>query len=147
MGSPIKEGLLVAGNINIRGSSGEADLAIPISGPKGKAILYAVATKSAGKWTFRTLEVAMEASGERIDILFSDTDASQNLNENAIQKLVSKIYLGMVYPSRNVYLKSFSSSEKDQINWSLSVLIHPLPVEGKYKPLVRKEYLDFGKNT
>jgi hypothetical protein len=103
LGSPIKEGLLFAGNINISGSSGEADLAIPISGPKGKAILYAVATKSAGKWTFSTLEVAIKASGERIDILFSDTEASQNSSEKSIQKLASKIYLEMVYPTRNVY--------------------------------------------
>jgi hypothetical protein len=103
LGSPIKEGLLFAGNINISGSSGEADLAIPISGPKGKAILYAVATKSAGKWTFSTLEAAIKASGERIDILFSDTEASQNSSEKSIQKLASKIYLEMVYPTRNVY--------------------------------------------
>jgi hypothetical protein len=87
-----------------------------------------VATKSAGKWTFSTLEVAIKASGARIDILFSDTEASQNLSEKAIQELVSKIYLGMVYPLSNVYLKSFSSSKKDQINWSCSALIHPLPV-------------------
>lgn len=119
LGSPLKEGLLVAGSINISGSSGEADLAIPISGPKGKAILYAVATKSAGKWTLTTLELSIKASGERIDILFSDTDASQNSSEKAIQKLVSKIHLEIVNPSRNVNLKSSNSSEKDQINWSL----------------------------
>ena len=91
LGQPIEEGFIVAGHINISGSSGESDLAIPISGPKGKAILYAVATKSAGKWTFSTLEVAIKASGERIDILFSDTEASQNLSGKAIQELVSNL--------------------------------------------------------
>jgi hypothetical protein len=33
LGSPIEEGWFVMGNINISGSSGEADLAIPVSGP------------------------------------------------------------------------------------------------------------------
>ena len=57
LGQPIEEGLFVTGNINISGSSGESDLAIPISDPKGKVTMYAVATKSAGKWTFSTQEV------------------------------------------------------------------------------------------
>jgi Cytochrome oxidase complex assembly protein 1 len=37
LGSPIKEGFLVSGNTNVNGASGEANLSIPISGPKGKA--------------------------------------------------------------------------------------------------------------
>jgi len=40
LGSPIKEGIFVTGNMKISGASGQADLAIPISGPKGKATLY-----------------------------------------------------------------------------------------------------------
>ncbi|NIO19823.1 MAG: hypothetical protein GTN76_03550 [Candidatus Aenigmarchaeota archaeon] len=140
LGSPIKEGLLVAGNINVSGPSGQADLAIPISGPKGKATIHAVAKKSAGKWTFSTLEVAINASGERINILFTGTGASQNSNEKVIQELISKIYIGMIYPSGNVYLKSFNSSQKDQINWSRSVLIHPLPIEGKHKPPIENNF-------
>ena len=34
--------------------------------------------------------------GERIDILFSDTEASTNLSKKAIHKLVLKIYLGVI---------------------------------------------------
>src|SRR5436305_8657544 len=33
LGSPIKEGLLVSGNTNVNGASGEANLAIPVSRP------------------------------------------------------------------------------------------------------------------
>jgi Cytochrome oxidase complex assembly protein 1 len=36
LGSPVKDGLLVSGNANVNGASGESNLAIPISGPKGK---------------------------------------------------------------------------------------------------------------
>jgi hypothetical protein len=69
LGSPIEAGLLVAGNINVSGSSGSADLAIPVSGPDGKGTIYVVASKSAGRWTFRKLVVDIEATGERIDLI------------------------------------------------------------------------------
>jgi hypothetical protein len=81
LGSPIEEGLIVRGSISVTGPSGEADLAIPISGPRGKATIYAVAKKSAGKWTFSTLGVAIKPSGERINILFSD-NSNSNLDGN-----------------------------------------------------------------
>jgi Cytochrome oxidase complex assembly protein 1 len=37
LGSPIKEGFFVSGNTNVNGASGEANLSIPISGPREKA--------------------------------------------------------------------------------------------------------------
>ena len=52
LGTPISEGLFMSGHTNVNGGSGEADLAIPISGPKGKATIYAVATKSGGESTY-----------------------------------------------------------------------------------------------
>ena len=48
LGTPISEGMFLSGNTNVNGATGEANLAIPISGPKGKATIYAEATKSAG---------------------------------------------------------------------------------------------------
>ena len=42
LGDPIHDGLVPSGKTNVEGPSGEADLAIPISGPKGKATIYAV---------------------------------------------------------------------------------------------------------
>jgi len=69
LGSPIEEGLYVLGNINVSGSSGEADLAIPIAGPDDKATIFAVAEKSAGRWVFSTLIVEIKTTGERIDLM------------------------------------------------------------------------------
>ena len=69
LGTPIEEGLFVSGKTNVEGSSGEADLTISISGPKGKAKLYAIATKSAGRWTYSTLEVAIDGRDDRINLL------------------------------------------------------------------------------
>jgi hypothetical protein len=68
LGTPIEEGWYLSGNTKVSGSSGEADLTIPISGPKGKGTIYAVATKSAGEWTYSKLIVKIDSSGETIDL-------------------------------------------------------------------------------
>ena len=69
LGSPIKEGFFVSGNTNVNGASGEANLAIPISGPKGNGTIYAKATKSLGRWSYSDLVIEIQATGDRIDLL------------------------------------------------------------------------------
>jgi uncharacterized integral membrane protein len=71
LGSPIKAGIFVMGDINMSGQSGQADLAIPISGPKGKGTIYARASKQAGRWIFSQLVVEIRATKERIDLMES----------------------------------------------------------------------------
>jgi hypothetical protein len=71
LGSPIKEGLLVSGNTNVNGASGEASLSIPISGPKGKGTIYVKAEKSLGRWNYSDLVVEIQKTGERIDLVRS----------------------------------------------------------------------------
>lgn len=68
LGTPIEEGWFLSGNANVSGSSGEADLTIPISGPKGKGTIYVVATKFAGEWTYSKMVVKIDSSGETIDL-------------------------------------------------------------------------------
>lgn len=68
LGTPIEEGWWLSGNTEVSGGSGEANLSIPISGPKDKGTIYAVATKSAGVWTFSKLTVKVDSSGETIDL-------------------------------------------------------------------------------
>lgn len=69
LGTPIKAGYFTSGNINVSGPSGDANLSIPISGPKGKATIYLEARKSAGEWSFSLLEVEIAETEERIDLL------------------------------------------------------------------------------
>ena len=69
LGSPIKDGFLVSGNTNVNGASGESNLAIPISGPKGKGTIYVSATKSLGRWIYSGLVVEVSGAHERIDLL------------------------------------------------------------------------------
>ena|ERR1700726_4447447 len=69
LGSPIKEGMFVSGNTNVNGASGESNLSIPISGPKGKGTIYLSAKKSLGRWGYQNLVVEIQGTGERINLL------------------------------------------------------------------------------
>ncbi len=69
LGSPIKDGLFVSGSTNVNGASGEANLAIPISGPKGKGTLYVAATKSVGVWNYSSIVLEVKQTKRRIDLL------------------------------------------------------------------------------
>jgi hypothetical protein len=73
LGTPIKEGLFLSGSTNVDGASGDANLAIPISGPNGKGKIYVVAKKSAGRWSYSTLEVQVDGRERRIDLLGGDS--------------------------------------------------------------------------
>ena len=70
LGEPIEDGWLPQGSINISGPSGNADLAIEVSGSKGKGTLYIVAILKAGEWNYET--VTLESGGERTNLLKSD---------------------------------------------------------------------------
>lgn len=69
IGQPVELGFIISGNIDVNGSSGHADLEIPIHGNKGKGTIYVVADKRAGRWTFSTLDVAFADGSPRIDLL------------------------------------------------------------------------------
>ena len=69
LGSPINDGFLMSGNTNVNGASGESNLAIPISGPRGKGTIYVSATKSLGRWNYSGLVVELGQTHERIDLL------------------------------------------------------------------------------
>jgi cytochrome oxidase complex assembly protein 1 len=76
LGSPITEGFLVSGNTNVNGASGEANLSIPISGPKAKGTLYVAATKSLGRWNYSGLVMEIAGTHQRIDLLHTSTQAN-----------------------------------------------------------------------
>ncbi len=72
LGTPIKDGLFVSGTTKVENGVGEADLSIPVNGPKGSGTIYALATKSGGNWIYTKLEVEIKGSGARIDLLPPD---------------------------------------------------------------------------
>jgi len=69
LGTPIEEGTFVSGNVSVTNGSGQAELAIPVSGPHGTGTVYVQATKSAGQWTFDELVVEIDETQHRIDLL------------------------------------------------------------------------------
>jgi hypothetical protein len=68
LGEPIKPAWLMTGQMNTNGSTGHADLSIPITGPRGKAVIRAVADKN-HVWRFTYLAVTVEGRPEIIDLL------------------------------------------------------------------------------
>jgi len=52
LGTPIRPRFYVWGNLNFSGTTGNASLEFPITGPKGQAKVYVDATKQNGEWTY-----------------------------------------------------------------------------------------------
>jgi hypothetical protein len=69
IGEPIKPDWLISGQLNVSGSSGKANLIIPISGPRGRGRIHAVAQKSGGVWRFTYLQVELANQSSSIDLL------------------------------------------------------------------------------
>jgi hypothetical protein len=73
LGEPIEPGWLISGRINVTESSGDADMSIPVRGPKKSGKVYASAVKKLGKWDFSALEVEIEGETKRINLLTPST--------------------------------------------------------------------------
>lgn len=85
IGQPIQEAFFIVGKTEVHGASGESDLTIPIHGPKGKATIHAVATKSSGEWHYSTLEVKVAKTGQTIDLADSESQQSRDGKEKEDQ--------------------------------------------------------------
>jgi hypothetical protein len=60
MGTPITPGFLATGSLSESGISGDADLQIPISGPKKSGTLYVTAQRRNGTWFYFTLAIDVD---------------------------------------------------------------------------------------
>jgi len=68
LGTPIEPGWWSSGSVHYENGNGDADMTIPISGPKGKGRIHATATIEDGNLKFQRLSMKPE-SGDRIDLL------------------------------------------------------------------------------
>lgn len=73
LGSPLKAGLFLSGNIDVTPVTGHAELAIPISGPKGTGTIYAEARKWDGLWHLERLQFGSKDNAARLNLLPGDT--------------------------------------------------------------------------
>jgi hypothetical protein len=69
LGTPIHDGWFVTGSLGVSGSSGNADMSFPVSGPKGSGIVHMVAFRYNGKWIINKLELTVNGSGRKINLL------------------------------------------------------------------------------
>ena len=69
LGEPVRASWFSTGRLSVNGDSGKADLRIPLAGPRGRGSVRAIATKSAGVWSFTYLQVSVEGKSECIDLL------------------------------------------------------------------------------
>lgn len=81
LGTPIEPGWLVQGKIEVSDRSGEADIAIPIHGPRGEGSLSVVATKRGGTWRYEEVEVRFGGSAKAIDLRTAQEVASATQDE------------------------------------------------------------------
>lgn len=69
LGSPIDTYSIMEGNISLSNDDGEADIKIPIEGPKGQGTVIVVAKKYSGEWTYEELFVFIKETKEKINLL------------------------------------------------------------------------------
>jgi len=81
-GSPIEEGFFATGNISVSGTSGKADISVPISGPKASGTLYFKAKKSTGKWMISQLVVEVDGTDNRINLIGQSDDSNESADES-----------------------------------------------------------------
>lgn len=68
-GSPLETGTGFRGSLSTNNDSGSADLSLPVSGPKGSGRLYVKGEREAGRWSYRLIELSIDGSERRIDLL------------------------------------------------------------------------------
>jgi len=68
LGEPIEPAWMVVGAVQLQNGNGTAELAIPLSGPKGSGVLQASARKANnGPWQYSKMEVTIPG-GRVIDL-------------------------------------------------------------------------------
>jgi hypothetical protein len=68
LGTPIEEGFMPSGNVNVTNDTGEANLTFSIKGPKGSGTVHYRASRSRGEWHTQENTVTIEESGKVIDL-------------------------------------------------------------------------------
>jgi hypothetical protein len=68
LGTPIDTGM-VGGSISTAGPAGNAEISYSVTGPRAKGTLYTKATKSLGRWHIDVMELEVDGSPTRVQLL------------------------------------------------------------------------------
>ena len=69
IGEPMTVGWLVMGSVNVSNDSGEADIIVPIEGPKGTASVHTIEVREGGVGTMQEMTATVAGSGTTVDLL------------------------------------------------------------------------------
>jgi hypothetical protein len=78
LGEPIETDGMAGGSINYSGGFGEAQLSIPIKGPKASATIYVSGEGVEGNWQYDRMDVFIKDSDQVIDLLGKTVEAREN---------------------------------------------------------------------
>ncbi|WP_378186240.1 cytochrome c oxidase assembly factor Coa1 family protein [Aquimarina sp. W85] len=76
LGEPIETDGIMQGSLSYKNNKGDANINLPIKGPKGKARLYIVGTKDDEQWNYSEIYVIIDDTNEQIDLLGFDQQNS-----------------------------------------------------------------------
>ena len=68
LGEPLDAGLFMAGNIQVSGPVGQADISFSIKGPSDKGTVYVKAHKEMGRWIYDQIVIERESDHQRLDL-------------------------------------------------------------------------------
>lgn len=69
IGEPMRIGWLVVENVNVSNDTGDADVVVPIEGPKGTVSVHTVGTREGGVWRFEEMTATIQGGGTTVDLL------------------------------------------------------------------------------
>jgi hypothetical protein len=69
LAGPVSSGWYVSGSVSVSGTSGEADLAIPLHGKVRHGTVYVVAKKTDGVWAYDKLQMLVDGDKSPIELL------------------------------------------------------------------------------
>jgi len=72
LGEPIETNGNIEGKVSYNNEDGNVDLKVPVKGPKGEATLIVIAEKKDGEWVYHIMEVSINDTNEKIDLLDKD---------------------------------------------------------------------------
>jgi len=72
IGEPIEPNGMFQGNVHYSNDGGNADIKVPVKGPKGEATLLVIGEEVDGEWTYLKMEVTISDSDKKIDLLKKD---------------------------------------------------------------------------
>jgi hypothetical protein len=72
IGEPIEPSGMFQGNVSYSDDGGNADIKVPVKGPKGEATLLVIGEKVNGKWVYLKMEVTLSDTDKKIDLLKKD---------------------------------------------------------------------------